>query len=266
MNSIYALPLRTMGAAIVLTVTFLTAQVEPGDMDSDFGSNGTGIVFDEPMNWNEWAMAVDNQGRVIIAVGDTLDAWKVRRYRANGTLDTDFSSKFNSNLLPGVASRVTAIAIDSDNSIVLAGRHDVARKNNINNQYAFTVVKLKHDGSMDTDFGDGGIVHTQIGKMAFPRAVVIKSDGKIIVVGESTNDRLSSKSVRWYTTLVQYRPDGRLDTDSFGADAETSKKGGGKKGGGNGGTQTGIYIDDFELEKVQYKYKVNCSNGREATI
>ncbi|ADC88827.1 hypothetical protein Thal_0191 [Thermocrinis albus DSM 14484] len=66
-------------------------------------------------------------------------------------------------------------------------------------------------GSLDTTFGRGGIVTTDIGtnREDEAKALAIQSDGKIVVVGYSYNGTNTDFAV------VRYNPDGSLDT-SFG--------------------------------------------------
>ena len=70
-------------------------------------------------------------------------------------------------------------------------------------------VTVINPGALDTTSfgttGTGGTAFTPIGTSSFGQAVAIQSDGKILVVGQST-----------HFTLVRYNPDGTLDKTSFG--------------------------------------------------
>ena len=61
-------------------------------------------------------------------------------------------------------------------------------------------------GDLDPSFGDAGIVRTAIGGAAIANAVVLQSDGRIVVTGRSDPEGLA---------VARYRPDGTLDT-TFG--------------------------------------------------
>src|SRR5208337_3687415 len=74
----------------------------------------------------------------------------------------------------------------------------------------FTLTVNPPHGSLDTNFGAGGIVTTSFGSYpALALALGIQSDGKIVAAGNSSN---GSNHV---ITLVRYKTDGSLDT-TFG--------------------------------------------------
>jgi len=76
-------------------------------------------------------------------------------------------------------------------------------------------------GSLDQAFGNGGIVTTAIGRWSEADALVIQPDGKLLVAGETSGDRVSP----WCAfALVRYNPDGSLDTD-FGKGGEVTTAG-----------------------------------------
>ena len=68
------------------------------------------------------------------------------------------------------------------------------------------------DGDLDTSFGTGGKVTTEVGSDDYAWSVAIQSDGKIVLAGESNNG--SNKDF----ALVRYNTDGSLDT-SFDSEA-----------------------------------------------
>ncbi|WP_168219024.1 tandem-95 repeat protein [Limnoglobus roseus] len=77
---------------------------------------------------------------------------------------------------------------------------------------AWAVSRLTTDGRLDSTFGGVGTVHTlfpgTVGS-AFPRAVTVQPDGKLLVAGSVDNDR----GADW--GLARYNPDGTLDS-TFG--------------------------------------------------
>jgi uncharacterized delta-60 repeat protein len=85
----------------------------------------------------------------------------------------------------------------------LAGNH----YNGTNSDFA--VVRYLSNGSLDTGFGDGGKVYTDIAGTDQAHAVSIQADGKIVVAGESSND----------FAVVRYNTDGTLD-GSFDGDGK----------------------------------------------
>ena len=80
----------------------------------------------------------------------------------------------------------------------------------------FSTFSLSQDGTLDTLFGIGGKVTTQIGPgYDAAYSVAIQSDGKIVVAGESYISG-SPSNLNNDIALVRYNVNGSLD-DSFGA-------------------------------------------------
>ena len=85
---------------------------------------------------------------------------------------------------------------------------------------AFSPVSLAHaaDGSLDPNFGNGGIVTTDIGENDdLGLDVAVQPDGRILVAGTSSNVDATDSGFG----LVRYNPDGSLDT-TFDADGKVT--------------------------------------------
>jgi uncharacterized delta-60 repeat protein len=94
-----------------------------------------------------------------------------------------------------------AVAVQEDGKVVVAG--SVAND--------FGVARLNADGTIDTSFGSGGLVTTNVaGGNDFAQGLAIQADGKIIVVGVASNGTTANDFA-----VVRYNTDGSLDT-SFG--------------------------------------------------
>ena len=97
---------------------------------------------------------------------------------------------------------IRAIAIQPDGKIIAAG----SRIGTISD---FTLVRYNTNGSLDTTFGTGGIVITQVsGGSSGANSLVIQTDGKIVAGGYRTG------AFRLFV-LIRYNTDGSLDP-SFG--------------------------------------------------
>ncbi|MGH8237431.1 MAG: Calx-beta domain-containing protein, partial [Steroidobacteraceae bacterium] len=96
------------------------------------------------------------------------------------------------------------MALQADGKIVMVGGRFID----------FVLARFNADGSLDTSFGTGGKVTTDIAggfAQERARAVAIQPDGKIVVAGES-----SLPSGDLAVALVRYHADGTLDT-TFGS-------------------------------------------------
>jgi uncharacterized delta-60 repeat protein/uncharacterized repeat protein (TIGR01451 family) len=114
-----------------------------GALDTGFGSNGSVV---DSANTGSYlvAVVVDSSDRVVTIGSDGV----VRRYTANGSVDSMFGSGGHTGVLvsgPAVGSDVLALQ-PADGKIVAAGTSSGAG----------TVVRLNTDGSLDPTFGGGG--------------------------------------------------------------------------------------------------------------
>ncbi len=146
-----------------------------GTLDSSF--NGTGAA-----TYGKWlsgnAIAIQPDGRIVVAGDQGHWALYVLRYNVDGTLDM----KFNGS---GVVDfEITGndigygVAIQPDGKIVTVGR-------SIFDDSVVMVLRFNSDGTFDWTFGKGGMATYNFGNWDIGAAVAIQSDGKIVVVGEN---------------------------------------------------------------------------------
>lgn len=103
--------------------------------------------------------------------------------------------------------RASDVAIQSDGKIVVVG-------GSIKSHGEFAVARYNTDGSLDTSFGRGGLVTTDLAwGYSTAERVIIQPDGKILVGGDF--DDRSTLDLDF--ALVRYNADGSLDT-TFGGD------------------------------------------------
>jgi uncharacterized delta-60 repeat protein len=181
-----------------------------GYYDESFGSFGgrtyfgfrdiLGDTVDEA-----YAVAIDAQGRIVVAGLAGRDAahgggedFAVGRLTDNGYFDTSFGffggrTYFGfSDLLGGINSYASAVAIDAQGRIVLAGtatRDDAHGGGN-----DFAVGRLTDNGYFDASFGFyGGRTFFNFrdllgGTSAAAYAVAIDAQGRIVLAGSATRD------------------------------------------------------------------------------
>ena len=169
--------------------------------------------------------ATRNLGGMII--GDSTYKFAVARYNTDGTLDSTFGAngKIYTDVVPGpsVDDTATAIAIQPDGKIVVAGStgENTSLFGGSSNR-DFALVRYNSDGSLDDTFGTGGIVTTDVSRGGDDNAtsVLIQPSGKIIVVGSSTVCRLGPRgglggggSCSTDFAMVRYTSNGAIDTN-----------------------------------------------------
>ena len=124
-----------------------------------------------------------------------------RTFSGDGRVTTDFGTNVNR-----IYNRAHAVAVQPDGKIVAAG-------------YAandFALTRYNANGTLDTSFGTGGRVRTDIGggeDKAY--ALALQSDGKIVVAGEAVVSGTTEFAV------ARYNADGTPDT-GFGSDGKAT--------------------------------------------
>ncbi|WP_318773950.1 Ig-like domain-containing protein, partial [Meiothermus sp.] len=119
-------------------------------------------------------------------------------FGSGGKVTTDLGSSYD---------EAYALVLQPDGRLVAAGRSVDAAGND-----DFALVRYNPDGSLDTSFGIGGKVTTEVGSSSDEaRALVLQPDGKLVAAGYSSNAAGKSDFA-----LVRINPNGSLDT-SFGS-------------------------------------------------
>ena len=178
-----------------------------GTLDTTFGENG---IKTFPVNWevdgyNGISIAVQADGKIVVAGGTFFDFAVVARLNSNGSLDTTFSDDgIVTTDLGDDFEWASDLVLQPDGKIVLAGnRGDASGYHPAD----FAVVRYNSNGSLDTTFSGDGKVTTDLGSWYdFGQSVELQPDGKIVVAGDSDNN----------FALVRYNSNGSLDTTLSG--------------------------------------------------
>jgi len=177
-----------------------------GRIDRRFGDNGRVLTdFTGTGSTDQaFAVAIDSIGRIVVA-GSSSNVgvdFAVARYNPDGTPDNTFNATGKVLTNFGRDDSATAVAIDSNDKIVVAG------SSNTGGTYDFAVVRYNVDGTLDTTFNGTGRVLTDVGIASgdFGTAAVIQADGKIVVGGLS-----DASGIPYDFSLVRYNPNGTLD-------------------------------------------------------
>lgn len=143
--------------------------------------------------------------RVALLVGTSILSSSTLLMAQAGSLDPTFGSNgivTTPNTTTGCGQVVNCtIAIQSDGKIVVAGSATAS-----NGALEIALARYSTDGSLDSSFGNGGIVTTSENNSGPAFAVALQSDGKIVVGAPGNLDLL----------VIRYNSNGSLDT-TFGA-------------------------------------------------
>lgn len=157
----------------------------------------------------------------IVAAGGNGRVFKLVRYQPDGSLDPAFGNggiaetQFFDPLVTNFEA-IAAIVIQPDGKILCGGTAAANVRNSVDyNRYDFALARYNPDGSLDTTFGTGGKLLTDIFST---RADVITSlallpDGKFIAAGFSGAPQ--TPIIRSDFVVARYNSNGSIDT-TFG--------------------------------------------------
>ena len=198
-----ALLIDTSGRLIVAgaaqgtgTVYLVVLRYQPdGALDPTFGGRGwtaTDLGGDDSVA----AAALQEDGRIVVA-GRTTTGTSTRgdmvriganqstrvavaRYLPDGSLDLAFGAGGTATFHVGERdAAATAVAVKPDGGIVIAGSTESGGSQDL------ALVRLTAAGSLDSSFGAGGVVLTDVGGEDRASALAIQPDGAIVVAGSS---------------------------------------------------------------------------------
>jgi uncharacterized delta-60 repeat protein len=167
-----------------------------GSLDTSFGNGGKVLT---PFNGFASGVAIQQDGKIVAAGysggpnvcngGDYGSDFALARYNTDGSLDTSFgcggkmTTDFAGN---GSVDQARAVAVQKDAKIVAAGFSGFSGPPGTG--YDFALARYDPNGSLDANFGHGGKATTDFGSSDFGEALVVQSDGQIVVAGEGDNE------------------------------------------------------------------------------
>jgi uncharacterized delta-60 repeat protein len=200
--------LQSMPALALLLATALlagTAQGAPqGELDASFGDKGRSLLLDG-RHQSIAAVQLDD-GKIMLGSGSL-----VYRLNPDGSLDHSFgqSGVIELEAFDG-CFRPRDLAVQADGRIMLAGILD--HEGSCGGDSAAVLVRLSPDGTVDTTFGEDGLVdvspHNSNERVSISRVIGLE-DGHILVAG--TSPRVEGPRM----FLKRFQADGSQDT-TFG--------------------------------------------------
>jgi uncharacterized delta-60 repeat protein len=196
-------------ALLLFLGSWRIARAADGDLDPAFGNGGKVVTdFDSSNDWLT-RIAVQPDGK-IVAIGDTHPSHKgaLARYNPNGTLDATFGNGGKVITVASVRESAAGLLILPDGKIVISGSIDLPSSQDT----SFALLRYNPDGSLDTTFGNAGLVTTNVGPdddQAYRLA--LQSDGKIVTAGRKGIFFYPGDQRKGNVALARYNPDGSLD-------------------------------------------------------
>jgi uncharacterized delta-60 repeat protein len=185
----------------VITSSIIVFPNGPGNLDLTFAGTG----YRQDLSGTGMGVAVQSDGK-IVTVANISGGFSLIRYNTEGSLDASFGNGGSVLSANGLGSQ--ALILQPDGKILVAGTSNSPTK--------IALVRYNSDGSIDTSFGGGVMVTTQIlpGPCGATSAA-IQPDGKIVVAG------IAFDKFTPYFALVRYNPNGSIDT-SFDGDGKVT--------------------------------------------
>jgi uncharacterized delta-60 repeat protein len=183
-----------------------------GTLDATFGTSG--MVTTDISALGAYAMAIQMDGRIVVAGGDRRFA--LIRYMPDGTLDNTFGGNglVTTNFNPHY-DLAYGVAIQADGKIVAVGVTSIVSRPHFDDT-KIAIARYDTDGSLDTSFGGDGRVTTNFtGTYDAAYAVVMQTDGRIVVAGTADAYRR--------VALARYNQDGTRDP-TFGDDGRVTTR------------------------------------------
>jgi len=176
-----------------------------GSLDQSFGTGG------KVKNLSSVATSAALQADGKLVVGGTYDTgthgFTLARYNSNGTLDGTFGTFGVVTTAIGTGDAFSfGVGLLSDGRIVLAGYSST------NQSHDFTVACYNSNGTLDQNFGTGGVATTDFsgGTDDIAYALVVQRDDKVVLGGRS------GAYPTFNFALARYGNTGQLD-QTFGA-------------------------------------------------
>ena len=177
-----------------------------GSLDTSFSGDGLLEIDVDGGDDRATGVAIQADGKII--VGGSTDSRKdvaIVRLNSDGSLDTSFDTDGMLVADSGDDEEIHSLALQADEKIILVGANRSTKE--------AIIFRFNTDGSLDTTFSGDGFDSFELtsGKKDVSRAVKVQGDGKIVVAGD-TNDDKQSYIMRYLSTGVL---DTSFDTDGF---------------------------------------------------
>ena len=162
-----------------------------GSTDFGFGSGGKQISDFFGAGAKANGVVLQPDGKFVVAGTASDSATRpvatdiaLARYNSDGSLDSGFGSGGQTAIpfADSATEQGNALALSPDGKIIVAG----AAFKTFATPPDFALVRYNSDGSIDTGFGSGGTITTDIaGGTDEAQALAIQADGKVVVAGRS---------------------------------------------------------------------------------
>ncbi|HEY0426787.1 MAG TPA: FG-GAP-like repeat-containing protein [Pyrinomonadaceae bacterium] len=199
-----------------------------GALDFSFGVQGRQATFIPNGQGAQYSIpngvVVQPDGKIVVAGSSLTVGTKplitILRYNTDGSLDSSFGSGgITRTAIGNGTDTANSVVLQPDGKIVIAGSTYIGIAPSGDANTGFALARYNPNGSLDTSFGNGGVVVTDF----FPTLdqafeVLLQTDGRIVAAGFVTPG--ASNDGLYDFAVVRYNANGSIDT-SFGAGGHT---------------------------------------------
>ena len=176
-----------------------------GSLDVTFDGDGLVTTAIGTSGDEANSIVIQTDGKIVIAgssfIGGITWDFSLARYNADGSLDITFDVDGKLTTAIGTSDDFAySIALQTDGKIVIGGNSDIG------GNLDFSLARYNNDGSLDNTFDGDGKLTVTIGFATNEAAVVIQTDGKILITGGTGSD----------FALARYNTNGSLDNSFNG--------------------------------------------------
>ncbi|NNV57111.1 T9SS type A sorting domain-containing protein [Limnovirga soli] len=196
----------------VILIVFFTGfgfsvNAQPGTLDENFGQKGKVLTSISGLSFDIQASALQFDGKIVV-VGSAFGGFLIVRYMPDGTIDSSFGNQGNVITDFNYDSEFgTCVAVTPDNYIIVGG---YGSNGFVTPKYDILLSKYKPNGNLDSTFGTNGKIIKSFGYQEEIFSILLASDGKIILSGNTDADFL----------ITRFNSNGQTDL-SFGANGAT---------------------------------------------
>jgi uncharacterized delta-60 repeat protein len=175
------------------------AEARPGDLDTTFGTNGTGkVVVPLPTAYyapdDPTGIVVQHNGKIVVADRGQ----DMVRLNPDGTVDKNFPAR---QITYSTQTECARLILDPRDRLLQLG----GKSFTVSDENHFWMRRFSPDGVLDTSFGSAGEVAVEMGEFAIAYDAVVQPDGKIVMAG------FSQIGMKRYFGVVRVTSDGVPD-------------------------------------------------------
>lgn len=182
-----------------------------GSLDSSFGSAGV-VIWSLSPNSSSFSqnLLVQPDGKLVVVASCFIAGESdivLFRFLSDGTLDASFGKDgvVSTDVEIGSSDFAAGSLFDERGRILVAGTTGPIENHDV------VILRYRSDGTLDTDFGEAGMVVANLGGDDTVVGVALQGYGKIVVGGSTV------RSMNQNIFLARFLSDGRTDS-SFGQD------------------------------------------------